>query len=82
MLDPERENDLFELLHEALHTGLQAGACENVDGTRHLLRDRAAADGAAAADDLVQETPNDASVVDARMLEKVLVLGREDGLDQ
>ena len=81
-LDPEREDPLLELLDEALVSRAQARARQHVQRARDLLRDRAAAYVAAARADLVEDAAQHAAVVDSRMLEEVLILGREHGLDQ
>ena len=80
-LDSEREDPLPELLDEALQPELNPLA-KDVQSPGDLLGDRAAADVAAVRADLVDDAAQHAAVVHAGVLEEVLVLGGENGLDQ
>ena len=81
-LDPKREDPLLELVDEALQAGAQARPREHVERAGDLLGDRAAADAAAVRGDLVDDAAQHAAIVDSGVLEEVLVLGGENGLDQ
>ena len=81
-LDTKRENPLLELVHEPLDPRAQPRARQDVQRARDLLRDRAAANVVAARTQLIQRAANDAAIIDARVLEEVLVFRRENRLDQ
>ncbi len=64
-----------------LEAGVQSRSLHHVERPRNLLRDRAAADLRPDAK-LGEEAADHAAIVDAGVLEEVLVLGRHHGLDQ
>src|SRR4029078_8668718 len=80
-LDAEREDPLLELLDETLGARAHTRPREHVQSARDLLRDRAAADVAAARADLVQDAAQHAPVDDPRVCAEALVLRPSHLLD-
>ncbi len=82
LLHAVREDHFLVLRDEPLEARVQSRSLHDVERARNLLCDRATADLRPDPLSSASEASNHAAIVDAGVLEEVLVLGRQHGLDQ